>query len=404
MKIKNVLLSIKDGSFLRKSYFHFFITAYPIYALFLQNKKIKKNKIVFCSYYGRGYGDNAKYIAEYILMHNLDYELVWLIDENKCRRGDSLPLKIRKVRYASFNSVKELSTAGIWIDNCRKEYFPKKKSGQIYIQTWHGTFITKKIEADADLPEGYIKIAKRDSSAIDYLLSSGKKRTEQFKRCFWYTGEIAETGSPRDDILFDKNAKSEIKRKICDFYDFDIENQILLYVPTFRNSHSLEPYSVDYEKLLFALKKRFGGEWQIITRLHPNMISFADKLNLPEFVINATLYSDMQELLCASDVVLTDYSSMGDYSIYLKPLFMFCTDIDDYQKERGLQENLESLPFPIARNNQELYENIVNFDKLNYEEKLSAYYKAEGFCENGNASEKVMQLIKRRQTEKKIDF
>ena len=134
------------------------------------------------------------------------------------------------------------------------------------------------------------------------------------------------------------------------------------------------------------------------------MISFADKLNLPEFVINATLYSDMQELLCASNVVLTDYSSMGDYSIYLKPLFMFCTDIDNYQRERGLQENLESLPFPIARNNQELYENIVNFDNLKYEEKLSSYYKAEGFCENGNASEKVMQLLKRRLTEKKIDF
>ena len=403
MKIKNIIKSIKDGLFFERLHFHFFMKVYPIYAWFLQNKKIKKNKIVFCNYYGSGYGDNSKYIAEYILKHNLDYDLVWLIDENKCRNGDSLPSKIRKVRYESLESIKELSTAGIWIDNCRKGYFPPKKIDQIYIQTWHGTFVTKKIEADADLPEFYIKMAKRDSLAIDFLLSSGKKRTEQFKRCFWYNGEIVETGSPRDDILFDKNAKSEIKKKICSFYNFNIKKHILLYVPTFRNSHSLEPYSVDYEKLSSALKKRFDGEWQIIARLHPNMISFADKLNLPKFVINATLYNDMQELLCVSDVVLTDYSSMGDYSIYLKPLFMFCTDIDEYQKERGLQEDLKSLPFSISKTNQELYENIVNFDKLKYEEKLSAYYKTEAFCENGNASEKVMQLIEKEAFSKRIN-
>lgn len=399
MKIKNIFLSVKDKTFLEKCYTHFFMRSYKIYAFFLRERRIQKNKIVFCNFYGRGYGDNPKYIAEYILKHKLDYELVWIIDDKKCKDGDSLPSEIHRTNYKSFSSVKELSTAGVWIDNCRKDYFPRKKSGQIYIQTWHGTFITKKIEADAELPDVYIKMAKRDSAAIDFLLSSNRKRTEQFKRCFWYNGAIIETGCPRDDILFDKSAKKDIKRKICSFYGIDLSKKILLYVPTFRNSYSLEPYSVDYEKLQVTLEKRFGEKWQIITRLHPGMISFSDKLNLPQNIVNATFYNDMQELLCASDIILTDYSSMGDYSLYLKPLFMFCTDIEVYKKERGFEENLESLPFPIAQNNSELADTIMAFDKQTYEEKVSAYYKHEGLCENGHASKNVMQLIESKMKE-----
>lgn len=392
-KIENIISSIKDKTFFDKCYSHFFMKTYKIYALFFKNKKIKKNKIVFCNFYGRGYGDNPKYIAEYILNNNLDYELVWIIDKNKCKNGDSLPDKIRKTKYKSFSSVKELSTAGIWIDNCRKDYFPSKKENQIYIQTWHGTFITKKIEADANLPAFYIKMAKKDSKEIDFLLSSNKKRTEQFKRCFWYDGPIIETGCPRDDILFQEDAKKNIKNKICRFYGIPSDKKILLYVPTFRNSHNLEPYNIDYKNILLAIEKRFGGNWQIITRLHPGMIVFSDKLHLPDFVINATLYNDMQELLCASDVIITDYSSMGDYSLYLKPLFMFCVDIEDYKKERGLEEDLETLPFPIAQNNDELLNNILHFDIEKYNKDLLTYYNDEGFSEYGHACQKVMKLI-----------
>lgn len=392
-KIENIISSIKDKTFFDKCYSHFFMKTYKIYALFFKNKKIKKNKIVFCNFYGRGYGDNPKYIAEYILNNNLDYELVWIIDKNKCKNGDSLPDKIRKTKYKSFSSVKELSTAGIWIDNCRKDYFPSKKENQIYIQTWHGTFITKKIEADANLPAFYIKMAKKDSKEIDFLLSSNKKRTEQFKRCFWYDGPIIETGCPRDDILFQEDAKKNIKNKICRYYGIPSDKKILLYVPTFRNSHNLEPYNIDYKNILLAIEKRFGGNWQIITRLHPGMIVFSDKLHLPDFVINATLYNDMQELLCASDVIITDYSSMGDYSLYLKPLFMFCVDIEDYKKERGLEEDLEALPFPIAQNNDELLNNILHFDIEKYNKDLLTYYNDEGFSEYGHACQKVMKLI-----------
>ena len=394
MKINKIIKALKKGSFISDVRDFLFIRLVPFYSFILKNKRVNKKKIVFSNFYGRGYGDNPKYIAEYILSHNLDYDLVWLIDPKRCIQGTDLPNEVRMVRYKSYKSVKELATAGYWIDNCRKDYFPEKKASQVYIQTWHGTFLTKKIEGEADnLLDSYVKAAKRDSKAIDYLLSSNAERTKQLKRCFWYEGPIIETGCPRDDILFRNESTDRIKSKVYNYFNISKDKKVVLYVPTFRNSYSVEPYNVDYKKLLESLEKRFGCKWVVIIRLHPGMISFVNKLNLPDYVIQGTFYNDIQELLCASDVILTDYSSMGDYSLYLKPLFMYCPDLEEYKKERAFEVPIESYPFPLAHDNEELSNNIINFDVKSYEEKLKNYYDMQGLVEGGKACEKVMEII-----------
>ena len=38
---------------------------------------IKNNKIVVCNYYGRGFSDNAKYIAMEAIDIQLNYDIVW---------------------------------------------------------------------------------------------------------------------------------------------------------------------------------------------------------------------------------------------------------------------------------------------------------------------------------------
>ena len=38
-----------------------------------------ERKIVICSFFGKGYGDNGKYIVEEIIKQELDYDIVWLV-------------------------------------------------------------------------------------------------------------------------------------------------------------------------------------------------------------------------------------------------------------------------------------------------------------------------------------
>lgn len=50
---------------LRRGNYNYFLWLFPI----------NKNKIVICNYYGKGYGDNGKYIVEEIIKQGLDYDI-----------------------------------------------------------------------------------------------------------------------------------------------------------------------------------------------------------------------------------------------------------------------------------------------------------------------------------------
>ena len=79
----------------------------------------------------------------------------------------------------------------------------------------------------------------------------------------------------------------------------------------------------------------------------------------------------MHELLCISDVLITDYSSsLFDFSLLHKPCFIYATDYESY--DRGTYFRLEELPFPLTLNNAELFDVISQFDKEEYESKLDS--------------------------------
>ena len=60
-----------------------------------------------------------------------------------------MPEGIHVVKINSIASLYHLSTAKIWIDNCRKSPYITKRKKQYYIQTWHGAIGFKKIEKEA---------------------------------------------------------------------------------------------------------------------------------------------------------------------------------------------------------------------------------------------------------------
>ena len=83
----------------------------------------KKNKIVFSSYMGRGYGDEGKIIIEAVGEKVKKYDIVWLCYDI----NGYFPPFIRPVKFNSLQSAYELATAKLWIDNRRKSRFIRKK-------------------------------------------------------------------------------------------------------------------------------------------------------------------------------------------------------------------------------------------------------------------------------------
>ena len=113
--------------------------------------------------------------------------------------------------------------------------------------------------------------------------------------------------------------------------------------------------------------------------------------------INASSYDDIQELLLATDVLITDYSScIFDFCLGLKPAFVFAKDIKEYEQERGFYLDIHSMPFPIAQTEEELFYNISNLDENKYKTELEKFLNKRGSFDNGNASKNIVEIIKKR--------
>ncbi|MRH42699.1 glycerophosphotransferase [Aquibacillus halophilus] len=345
------------------------------------------------SYYGSQYGCNPKYITDYILSNypSNKFDVVWAFNNPKSKAIEG----IRKVKTMSIRYFYELCTAKVILTNFRTTELFVKRKNQYYIQTWHSSLRLKHIEKDAEniLPQNYLNLAKKDSTKVDLLLSGCKYSTEIFKRSFWYDGEIFEHGTPRNDFLFQSN--SEIRNQIVKKLSIGSDIKIMLYAPTFRASESLEVYDLDYRQISEKLKSKFGGEWRILVKLHPHLISKSSQLLSYFSAIDVTSYDDIQELLVVADALITDYSSlMFDYSITKRPCFLYVPDINEYtSKERKLYFEIEELPFINATSNSELIQEMERFNNVNYQENLTRFLDSIGSFENGDACKNLLYRI-----------
>lgn len=367
-----------------------------------KNLQIQNNKIVFSNSKGkRGYGCNPKYIAEEILKQNLNYELVWLVKKHQKNIDFSeFPQKIRLVEFKSKKALKELATAKFWIDNQAKIYHIQrgleKQQGQVYIQTWHGSMGIKKIGKDSkvdncnNLPDS----TNTDISFVDYLTSNSNIDNTVFNHRY-PNRTIINCGHPRNDIFF-KSAKEKetIKHKIYNKYKISKNTKIILYAPTFRNNlKNNDCYNLDYFNIINAFEKKYNSNFVILTRLHHEMKNL-EVPNSPK-ILDVTKYGDIQELMVASDVMISDYSScMFDFMLSRKPCFSFATDLEQYNNTQGFYYPLETTPFPIATTNEEMIINIEKFDEISYKNKLEEFLKEKECKEDGLASKRVVDLIK----------
>lgn len=358
---------------------------------------LKKNAVLFSSYGGKGYSDSPKAIAQALLDSGENVRLYWLVDSP--RDAASLPEGVIPVdQNNSFARIKAYSTSKVWVSNARL-YVSKKRRGQFYLQTWHG-FALKMIEADAAgaLPEHYLATCRRDAALTDAVACGSGFMKRLFRGSFWYPEnvEILPTGTPRNDIFFRQSP--EIPGKVRSSLGLDKSRKLALYAPTFRADHSTDAFALDPMAVKKACEARFGGEWSVLIRLHPNVAARSRGLFAydGESIVDATAYPDMQELLRGVDLLITDYSSsMFDFALGGKPCVQFALDIEEYKKDRNFYLPIDDLPFPLARSREELEGMIREYDRALWSRRWEDFAARPeiGLNEDGKAAERCAQWI-----------
>lgn len=335
-----------------------------IYKTF-QKMPIKKNKIIFESFLGRGYNDNPKAISDYLINNEYDYEIIWSIKDPK--KIDSEELEV--VKKPSISYLYHLATAKYIITNSRMPIEFEKRSGQKLIQTWHGTPLKKLV---LDMQENHFPGTSKieyfinflkDVEKWDYLISPNSYSSDIFRRAFAYEGKMLEIGYPRNDRLQkyspDENLKIRQELKIAP------EAKVLLYTPTFRENNAKDKGQyIEQIKLNFNQVLKDNPNWVILVRSH-YLITEHQKINNKQ-IIDVSSYGDINDLYIISDTLLTDYSStMFDFSLLNRPIIKYAHDYEEYEgKLRGFYLDYhKDIPATSIQNEQELSELLSNFDQ-----------------------------------------
>lgn len=360
-----------------------------------KNSPVQNNKIVFMTY-NNDYICNPKYICEEILGQNLPLDIVWATTTKKISSGQ-YPDGVRLVVRGTYPFFKELVTAKVWVDNavCFTWNPIRKKEEQFYLQTWHGAMGLKRIGTEDVKDRRWTMASKLNGKWVDLCISNSTFETEVFRQTHWPNTKILELGHARNDILFASDEKKrEIVARVREYFGIDSDKRIALYAPTFRVSTNTKTYSLNYTRFLNTLEEKFGGEWVLLNRFHFKTKNVGGGI-MDQRIYSATQYPDMQELLLAADVGITDYSSwICDYVLTGKPGFIFAPDLDSYHQERGFYYPLTETPFPVAQDNDALMAAIAAFDGDVYAEKCSAFLEKRGCKETGTATKQIVALIK----------
>ena len=342
---------------------------------------IKGNRIVLFSYYGKQYSCNPKAITEYILnKYGNRYEVIWaFIDPSKFKH--IVDNNVKLVKYKSLKRLYLQATAKYTISNCGAFSWMPRRKKQIHVNTWHAGGAYKRLTTGTSYNR---KLTARETS---HMISGCKLFTKyNIYECFDYSGIVMPIGMPRNDVFFDTNKMKEIGRKTKEKLGLKESDFMILYAPTWRYDGKI-PHP-DYKVLKKAVKEKYCCNPVVVGRSH------SVKKEIYTDVIDATDYQDMQELLCAADMLITDYSSsIWDYSFTYRPCCLYVEDLEKYEREQGFLTDIRDWGFPLAKNNNELYEKILFFDENDYKMRMERHHKMFGSYETGKATEKFCETM-----------
>lgn len=357
---------------------------YPFLRLFLRAchalRGMEKNKVYFSSFGGKLYNENPKYVCEALLEICPDAKAVFRLNRAGMAQRE-IPAGVTRVRQHSLAALYHMATARVIVKNAALRPWMTKARDQVYIQLWHGDRGLKKILLDKD-PQ--MKLIDRELMDVGVAASEMGERI-YLRRGFGFTGEVMNCGYPKNDILVHppEGLEREIRRRL----GLD-GKKTLLYAPTFRDSTSggAQRANFSLRRLKEALERATGEAWEILTRGHSlNTGVCADAGR------DVSAYADVSELLLATDMLVTDYSSIcGDYLLLGRPIILYHADRGQYDRE--LIFDPEESPYRIAHSEEELIALATHFGDAR--ENCRALAEFYGVKESGRASRAVAEKIR----------
>lgn len=207
-------------------------------------------------------------------------------------------------------------------------------------------------------------------------------------------GVVKALGLSRTDIFFDSDYVSKAGEKLYQVFPQARYKKVILYAPTFRGrvAKAKAPDKLDISNMYEEL----SGDYVLVIKQHP----FVKKppavpSEYREFAMDVTDKVSIEELLCVSDICISDYSSLiFEYSLFKRPMIFFAYDLDEYYDWRGFYYDYNELvPGPIYDNTEAVISYIKNIEESFRPEVVEEFRKKYMSACDGHATEKLIKLL-----------
>lgn len=329
--------------------------------------------VFFESFYGRQVSGNPLALDREISDRFPEVPRFWsVVDEDLAVPEGATPVLVGGPDWFAARRHARVLIVNDWL-----RYRFRRRRRQIVLQTWHGTMLKHLALGRPGVSVRTRLAIRRESRRWSLLLSQNPHSTAQFRRSYAFRGEILEYGYPRDDRLALAAARDPSPQAATDrdpavperiplvvesarrALDIPGEARVLAYAPTWREEPVGGETRSDPSLDVRALAARLGPEWTIVVRGHTRTrdaglsILRAPRDSSGEAaatIIDATDHPDVNDVILATDLLVTDYSSiMFDAAVAGVPLAFFVPDLADYRdRERGFTFAFEELaPGPL---------------------------------------------------------
>lgn len=338
------------------------------------------------------YCDSLKYLCEHLQEQEPNhFEFIWLVSQPE-KYADMEDDNLHFYKHYSFGAFAKLLTAKVVVTSGSYAPWFAFRKAQYVIDTWHGGGAYKKIENDkAGADSSTKRRAQFLSKNIDLFLSSCQKATDYLiHQAFMYQGEVMDCGLPRNDFLV-KGETAAARVKVQKHFGFADSDKVLLYAPTYRESTG--EIIFDSDALQQQLTKN-GENWRILTHVHRYENEQSCICIKGSSALDASGYPDVQELLCATDLLVTDYSSIiWDYSLLGRPCCLYAPDVEEYLATTGFYVDIHKWPFPLLSSWADLTAFVINYNLPEIKENIRLHHDFMGSFEKGHACNDVAKRI-----------
>ena len=354
-------------------------------------KPINPNAVLFEAFEGKIVGDSPYEIFRHLRSVRPDLEFFWTV-----KPGVPAPEGATSVTWASRAWFEALATSKYLVNNSNFPWYFRKVTGQVYLQTWHGTPL-KRLGRDVGVDQFsalYQQTMDREAAAWDYLIAPNDFCAERFPSIFGYRGEQLVTGYPRNDRL-SKTTDAQRQLIRADLGITDPSQQLVLYAPTWREFNRTATGNWNTVNFFDPATTMPEGFTLLFRGHHNTHAAHTDRVS--GSAIDVTKYPDVTDLYLAADILVTDYSSvMFDFTVTGKPILFLAPDLERYRAERGFYLDYENeVPGPIFKTADELLAALPNISRISadYAPEYRAWQAKFDHLEDGFAAKRVVERV-----------